>query len=100
MKTKILSIVIDWIKQETRCDKQTINADAELIDSGCITLLQYVELIAFLEKRFGIRFEEEDLFTENFCTANAIAELVHEYRSRNKRAYARYELSRKLRACG
>ncbi len=100
MKTKILSIIIEWIKKETHCDKQSINANAELIESGCITLLQYVELIAFLEKQFAIRFDEEDLFAENFCTANAIASLVNEYRSRDKRAQARYELSRKMRACG
>ena len=47
-----------------------------IIENGVLTSLQTVELVMFLEDRFGIMVEDEELDEENFGSVNAIAGLV------------------------
>ena len=50
--------------------------DEPIIENGVLTSLQTVELVMFLEDRFGIMVEDEELDEENFGSVNAIAGLV------------------------
>ncbi|HSK41338.1 MAG TPA: acyl carrier protein [Arenibaculum sp.] len=47
-----------------------------LIGSGVIDSLAVLDLIGFLEERFGISFEPDDLTGENFDSIATIARLV------------------------
>ena len=53
-----------------------IPEDEPIIENGVLTSLQTVELVMFLEERFGIMVEDEELDEENFGSVNAIAGLV------------------------
>jgi len=64
-----------WI-QENVTGSQDIPEGYPLIENGVLTSLQTVELVMFLEDRFGITIEDEEFSEENFGSVRAIAELV------------------------
>jgi acyl carrier protein len=49
--------------------------DADLLD-GIIDSLGIVELIAFLEERYGIAVDDDEVDPENFCSIEVIAAFV------------------------
>lgn len=64
-----------WL-QENVTGSRDIPDDYALIENGVLTSLQTVELVMFLEDRFGITVEDEELDEENFGSINAITNLV------------------------
>ena len=64
-----------WL-QENVTGSREVPDDYPLIENGVLTSLQTVELVMFLEERFSIVVEDEELDEENFGSINAIADLV------------------------
>jgi acyl carrier protein len=64
-----------WL-QENVMGSREVPDDYPLIENGVLTSLQTVELVMFMEDRFGIMVEDEELNEENFGSIRAIAELV------------------------
>jgi methoxymalonate biosynthesis acyl carrier protein len=65
----------EWLKQNVTGGRE-IADDEPLIENGVLTSLQTVELVMFLEERFGIVIEDEEFDEENFGSIEAISELV------------------------
>lgn len=57
-------------------DVAGIGADESLLDSGLLDSASILELVTFLESRFGIEIPDEELIPQNFDTINAIDTLV------------------------
>jgi acyl carrier protein len=57
-------------------DKKTIDPDEDLITQGLIDSLGIMKLIGFLDERFGVKVEDQELVPENFQTLKALADLV------------------------
>jgi acyl carrier protein len=55
-----------------------LRLDQSLISGGLIDSLAVLDIVAFLEERFAIRFEAEDLTGENFDSITAMARLVRQ----------------------
>jgi acyl carrier protein len=53
-----------------------VGPDEPLIETGVLTSLQTVELVMFIEDKFGIEIEPELVDEENFRTLNTVASLV------------------------
>lgn len=53
-----------------------ITADASLLEQGVIDSVTMVDLITFLESRYGIHIDDEEMTPENFDSLNAIVALV------------------------
>ncbi len=64
-----------WI-QENVTGSRDIPDDYPLIENGVLTSLQTVELVMFMEDRFGVTIEDEEFSEENFGSIRAIAQLV------------------------
>jgi methoxymalonate biosynthesis acyl carrier protein len=64
-----------WL-QDNVTGGRNVPEDEPIIENGVLTSLQTVELVMFLEDRFGIIVEDEELDEENFGSVNAIAGLV------------------------
>ena len=64
-----------WL-QENVTGSREVSEDEPLIENGVLTSLQTVELVMFMEDKFGIMIEDEELNEENFASIRAIAELV------------------------
>jgi len=65
----------EWLKQNVTGGREVAD-DEPLIENGVLTSLQTVELVMFLEERFGIVVEDEEFDEENFGSIEAISELV------------------------
>lgn len=53
-----------------------LSDDDDLFSSGYVNSLFAMELVTFVERRFNIRIENEELNIDNFRSINAIASLV------------------------
>jgi acyl carrier protein len=56
--------------------KKSLAPDENLITQGIIDSLGILKLVAFMEKSFGIKINNEEIIPENFQTLNALAEFV------------------------
>lgn len=67
--------------------RETIGASVPLTDStdligdGVLTSLQTVELVTYLDERFGIEIDDEEFVEENFRSIDTIASLVESKRA-------------------
>jgi acyl carrier protein len=52
-----------------------ISKDTALCD-GVLDSIGLTELVAFIEERFGVRIDDEDLTAENFRTIGAVERLI------------------------
>ena len=64
-----------WLKENVTGSREVAD-DYLLIENGVLTSLQTVELVMFMEERFDIVVEDEELDEENFGSIDAIAGLV------------------------
>ncbi len=64
-----------WLRENVTGGRE-VSPDEPLIENGVLTSLQTVELVTFLEERFGIMVEDEEFDEENFGSVEAIATLV------------------------
>lgn len=55
-----------------------IDETQDLVDDGIVDSLVLVELLFFLEQRFGVRVDVSTLELNNFRTLPAICALVHQ----------------------
>ena len=73
--------LIEYIKKEFVEDPdEEIEEDTPLISSGLIDSLSIVSLVAFIDKKFGVKIPDEKGVVENFETVNKIIEIINECR--------------------
>ncbi|HSK81613.1 MAG TPA: acyl carrier protein [Thermoanaerobaculia bacterium] len=53
-----------------------LKADEDIFALGFVNSLLAMQLVAFVEKEFGVRVEDEDLDLDNFRSINAISALI------------------------
>jgi acyl carrier protein len=70
------SEVEGFIVEKITLDGEKIARDEDLLASDTLDSLAIVELVAFLEARFGIRVSDDDLVPENFKTIDEIVAFV------------------------
>lgn len=54
----------------------SLQDDDSLLEKGIIDSIRMLDLIGFLEEKFSVTVDDEDLYPENFDTLNAIADYV------------------------
>ena len=64
-----------WLQDNVTGGRE-IPEDEPIIENGVLTSLQTVEMVMFLEDRFGLTVEDEELDEENFGSIRNIAELI------------------------
>lgn len=53
-----------------------LQPDEDIFALGFVNSLLAIQLVAFIEKTFGIRVEDEDLDLDNFRSIDAISNLI------------------------
>lgn len=71
----VAPVVREWLREHVTGARDVAD-DEQLIDEGVLTSLQTVELVLFLEGRFGIEVPEDDFVEENFQSIDSIARYV------------------------
>ncbi len=77
-KDQIVESVKQFITQEIihGSARSDLDADLSLLEEGILDSLGLQQLITFLEQKYKIAVDDDDLMPENFESINAIADLV------------------------
>jgi acyl carrier protein len=65
-----------YIAETTFTDPQVIKEETMLFEEGIFDSMGLLNLIAFLEEKYGVKTEDIDLMEENFQNLNSIEEYV------------------------
>lgn len=81
MKTRSQMTVVNEITEFVKSDllqgaNNDIGPDDALIEDGILTSLQTVELVMFIEDKYGIEIEPELVNEDNFRTLGTVAAIV------------------------
>lgn len=68
-----------WLQENVSANGE-LSDDYPLIEKGVLTSLQTVELVMFVEERFEVTVEDDEVNEENFATLGDIAVLVENKR--------------------
>ena len=80
----IRTSVRDFLKENFILgDGAALDDSASLVDSGIVDSTGVIELASFLEQRFSITIEEEDLVAENLDSVDRICLLVENRSARH-----------------
>ena len=71
----VVAEIREWLRDNVTGGRQ-VPPDEPLIENGVLTSLQTVELVMFMEDRFDIVVEDEELNEETFASVRTIADLV------------------------
>ena len=73
----VIDSVANWLRRTANHrTSSAITADTELIAQGILDSIEILNLVSFLEERFGVALPIEEFVPENFQTPRAIADLV------------------------
>jgi len=74
--------LIEYIMKEFVEDPdEEIEENTPLISSGLIDSLSVVSLVAFIDKKFGVKIPDEKGTVDNFETVNKIIEVINEFKT-------------------
>lgn len=71
----IAAELADYLNRDPRVDG-SIGPDTELVESGRIDSLAILDLVVFVEERFGVSLAADDLTPQNLASVSALASLV------------------------
>jgi acyl carrier protein len=68
--------VREFIAKEVAPDIRTVTDHESLLEAGVIDSLGILSLISFIERRYGIAVNEDEMMPENFDSIEAIAGFI------------------------
>jgi len=73
----VIDIVTKWLNRAAAPRISTeLTPDTELVVQGILDSIEILNLVSFLEERFGAAVPIDEFIPENFATPRAIADLV------------------------
>lgn len=71
-------VIIDYISTELVSDPEVLplDVDTPLMDSNIVDSVAFLNLVMFLEEKFGIAVSDTDLTRQNFETVKAVCAYV------------------------
>jgi acyl carrier protein len=71
------TILMDYIKQEfPKARGADIKVEDDLLSVGIVDSLGILQLVTFIEERFGVTVPDEEVVFENFSSVRAMADFV------------------------
>ena len=75
--------IIEFLYEDSlKNEFENLNYDDSLLELGIIDSVKMLDLIAFIEKKYGIKVEDDDLYPENFDSINAIVKYIQSKKSK------------------
>ena len=75
---EIRTFVANWFRDGRQ---DGLDVDTPLVTSGIVDSAGGIEVVEFLEKRFGVQVQDHDVSLANCNTLRGLTELVHRRRS-------------------
>lgn len=76
-----MQVIHDYLINELAAERKSFAPDENLLAQGIIDSMGILNLVDFLETRFGIKTSEDDLIPENFMTLEALRSFVQRKRA-------------------
>jgi acyl carrier protein len=75
--TEVERALGDYIAREIRYDRETpeVAPDEPLLE-GALDSTDVLRLVLFVEERFGVRVEDDELVPENFASVSSLAAFI------------------------
>jgi methoxymalonate biosynthesis acyl carrier protein len=86
-ETDVEQVILAFLRE--RSGVELPSASANLIETGILDSMMFVDLIVLIEEQFGVVAELDDLEIENFATVARMAQFVVERRPKAQTAGAR-----------
>ncbi len=74
-KTAILDFIQDEIMKRR---DPNLSSSTDLLSTGVLDSLGILQLVAFIDERFGIQVPDEDVVYENFHSVNALVSYLEQ----------------------
>lgn len=74
IKSTLKNYIVTEIMHER--DLSILADDAPLIEGGIIDSMGLIELVLFIEKKFGVEVAEEEMDIDNFRTLNSLTAYI------------------------
>ena len=75
-----LEILQEWIRKETGYDGE-LRVDADLLEAKILDSFNIVELALFIQDRFQIELDPEDLVSANLSKLSSMLQLIRDKRA-------------------
>lgn len=74
----ILATITKWIKTESEQQGLTLDVQPEtlILETQILSSIKLLDLILFIEEKFGIKLPTEKLVPENFETPAAVVKMI------------------------
>jgi acyl carrier protein len=77
----ISAALIDYIQKDLAIGRsKPIRPDENLFSTGVLDSIAVMQLVVFIEERFGVKVPDEDVALENFQSVSAIASYLERRR--------------------
>ncbi len=71
--------LIDYLEKDPRVER-AVEEETELIESGVLDSLAILDLVVFVEQRFGVELTADEITPGNFGSIAALAALIERRR--------------------
>ena len=68
--------LINFISQNFYVEKEEINLEESLVDTGIIDSIGLIEIASYIEQNYGISVSAEHMTRENFGSVNKIVQFI------------------------
>lgn len=75
-KSEIVSSLHEYLQLQLDHLQTKLTPEARLLEAGILDSLSIFKLVHFMEERFAVKIEAEDILVENFETIHTLAALV------------------------
>ncbi len=73
------TVLMEYVKNEIMRNRNArLSEDEDLLSSGILDSLGILQLVAYIEKSFGIRIPDEDVVFENFQSIQSITNYLQD----------------------
>ena len=70
----------EYIKDEIMRNRNAkLDPDQDLLSAGILDSLGILQLVAFVEEKFGIKIPDEDVVFENFMSVNSLVSYLERF---------------------
>lgn len=73
---KIKLDLIDFISQQFYVDKEDIEIDKSLVDTGIIDSIGLIEIAAYIDREYSVEVSESQMTKENFGSVEKIVKFI------------------------
>ena len=84
MSDEALEVLSDYVRSESGY-KGRLDPNADLLEAGILDSFSIVQLAVFIQSRFGVELEAEDLTRANLATLSRVVALIDERKASGAR---------------